>query len=413
MKLRSLSQTLDLIQDALSSLKVRLVSHQATPHQFEKELNEEKHTSIDNWSSWSTLLNSNRSFWIIWLIVVAVGRFLYSIFDRVLLIFTGIVIAIAIESLISFFEKKTSKRRLAILLAYLFLIGLLLSGILVMIPFLINQLGDVISAIVHIATSIEQTLKSTPLQDIIKKLWIYNYLFSFGIDLAEPAYLSYLQSLIQNNISAIITLSSSYAKNAGGMVVNTVWWVISTFVQIGFVLTLSVLVSIEKSSFMWFVHRLSWWSLLARQKILLLFQKLGFWLRTQILLWVYIGITMFIALWLMSLFGFDIPNKLSLATIAALTELIPYIWPLLGGIPVVILATVSYWWMGLILSWTVVFIVQRLENNILIPMLFKQNLGVSPVVIFLCMVLGGVTIGINGVILAIPIAVIITILREK
>ena len=115
----------------------------------------------------------------------------------------------------------------------------------------------------------------------------------------------------------------------------------------------------------------------------------------------------------MSLFGFDIPNKLSLATIAALTELIPYIWPLLGGIPVVILATVSYWWMGLILSWTVVFIVQRLENNILIPMLFKQNLGVSPVVIFLCMVLGGVTIGINGVILAIPIAVIITILREK
>lgn len=48
MKLRSLSQTLDLIQDALSSLKVRLVSHQATPHQFEKELNEEKHTSIDN-----------------------------------------------------------------------------------------------------------------------------------------------------------------------------------------------------------------------------------------------------------------------------------------------------------------------------------------------------------------------------
>lgn len=59
------------------------------------------------------------------------------------------------------------------------------------------------------------------------------------------------------------------------------------------------------------------------------------------------------------------------------------------------------------------FSVQWLENNILIPLLFKQNLGVSPVVVFLCMVLLGLTIGLNGVVIAIPIAVIITILFDK
>jgi predicted PurR-regulated permease PerM len=84
--------------------------------------------------------------------------------------FTGIVIAIAMESLITYLEKKTKRRRLAILLSYLFLIGLLLSGVLVMIPFLINQMGDIISVVVHVATSMEETLKSTPLQDIIKKI---------------------------------------------------------------------------------------------------------------------------------------------------------------------------------------------------------------------------------------------------
>lgn|GEM_PF-5897418 len=50
----------------------------------------------------------------------------------------------------------------------------------------------------------------------------YDYLKTFGVDLAEPRYLEQLQSIIQNNISAIITFSSGYAKDAGGIVVSTV-----------------------------------------------------------------------------------------------------------------------------------------------------------------------------------------------
>ncbi len=410
MKVQSLSQTINRMQETLASLKDRLINQKKTDdnsHDYENETKKDD-LSEDNWHSYS-----DWRFWIIWLIVVAVGLFLHSILDRLLLMFTGIVIAIAMESLITYLEKKTKRRRLAILLSYLFLIGLLLSGVLVMIPFLINQMGDIISVVVHVATSMEETLKSTPLQDIIKKIWIYKYLLSFGINLAEPVYLSYLQSLLQNNISAIISFSSGYAKNAGNILVSTVWWVISTFVQIGFVLTLSVLLSIEKTHFMGFLYRLSGDSVIAHKKIVLLFQKLWFWLKTQILLWIYIGITMFVVLRIMSLFGFDIPNKFSLATIAALTELIPYLGPLLWWIPVVILSTVWYGWTWFLISCIVVFVVQRIENNVLIPLLFKQNLWVSPVVIFLCMVLGGITIGINGVIIAIPLAVIVTILREK
>jgi predicted PurR-regulated permease PerM len=43
----------------------------------------------------------------------------------------------------------------------------------------------------------------------------------------------------------------------------------------------------------------------------------------------------------------------------------------------------------------------------------NKTLGVSPVVIFIAMILGGMIMGLTGVILAVPIAAIITLLFEK
>lgn len=354
-----------------------------------------------------------RGFWIIGIIVVAIGLFLYNISDWVLLVFTGIIISIALESMITYIEKKTRKRWLGILLSYLFLIWLLISGILVMIPFLINQIGDAVSVVVKHAKDFESLLKTSSLQEMITGLWGYSYLQTLGIDLTEPKYLQQIQSVLQNNISAIISFSTSYAKGAGNLVVDTVGTFLNTLVQIWFVLTLSVLLSIERNAFVRFLYRITGNSPIAHKKIALLYKKLGFWLKTQLLLGLYIGIAMYTILWILALFGIDIPSKGSLAVISALTELIPYIWPTLGGVPVVIMAGISNGGLGVILGIAVVFCVQWLENNVLIPLLFKQNLGVSPVLIFLCMVLWGITVGINGVILAIPIAVIITILFGK
>lgn len=353
------------------------------------------------------------NFRIIGLIIVSIWYFLYTIFSRILLIFTAIVIAIAMESLILYLEWKTKRRWLGILLAYLILLGLLLSGILVMVPFIVNQISDLVTVIISGAQHIEWLLKTNTLQWAIQSMRLYTYLQPFWVDLTEPKYMNYLQSLLQNNLSAIINFSSSYAKDAWQIVVSTVSGVIATFTQIGFVLTLSVLLSIEKIPFMKFVLRLCWDSQVARKKFTLLYQKLWFRLRTQILLWVYIGVTMWIALLILSLFWFDLVNKWSLSTIAALTELVPYIGPLIGWIPVVLLSTISYGVTWFLVATLTVFSVQRIENNILIPFLFKQNLWVSPVLIFLCMVLWWVTIGINGVILAIPITVIISILFSQ
>ncbi|MEI7918710.1 MAG: hypothetical protein WCH65_00395 [bacterium] len=61
-----------------------------------------------------------------------------------------------------------------------------------------------------------------------------------------------------------------------------------------------------------------------------IYKKLGIWLKSQLLLCVFIGATMYISLWILTMFGIDLPQKGSLAAIAAMTEFIPYIGPIIG-----------------------------------------------------------------------------------
>lgn len=91
-----------------------------------------------------------------------------------------------------------------------------------MVPFLITQVSDLVGVVIDGVANFEIALKTTGLQPMIQRLWIYGYLQSFGVDLAEPKYIEQIQSILQNNISAIVSFSSGYAKDAGSIVVNTV-----------------------------------------------------------------------------------------------------------------------------------------------------------------------------------------------
>jgi predicted PurR-regulated permease PerM len=56
-----------------------------------------------------------------------------------------------------------------------------------------------------------------------------------------------------------------------------------------------------------------------------IYKKLGIWLKSQFFLCLFIGGGVLLALWILSLFHMNIPQKGSLALIAGITELIPYI----------------------------------------------------------------------------------------
>ncbi len=122
---------------------------------------------------------------------------------------------------------------------------------------------------------------------------------------------------------------------------------------------------------------------------------------------------MFLGLRILSWCGMDIPQKGSLALIAGITELIPYIGPIIGGSLAMLVAAIHFGPTGALIVGVMVFIIQWVENNILIPILMNKTLGVNPIVIFISMIIGGLVMGVVGVLLAVPISVIITMIFDK
>ena len=59
------------------------------------------------------------------------------------------------------------------------------------------------------------------------------------------------------------------------------------------------------------------------------------------------------------------------------------------------------------------FIVQQLENNLIVPFVMKKAVGIHPIITLIALIIGGKLAGIMGVILAIPTTIFLeTILIE-
>lgn len=132
--------------------------------------------------------------------------------------------------------------------------------------------------------------------------------------------------------------------------------------------------------------------------------KVSAWLGGQLLLALVIGVTSAVGLWLM-----DIPFFYVLALIAGVGEMIPVVGPILAAIPAVaVAATVS---LDKVLFVIIFFIVQQqFENHVLVPKIMERQVGVSPVTVILALLIGGNLLGIPGAILAVPTAAILQVL---
>lgn len=135
--------------------------------------------------------------------------------------------------------------------------------------------------------------------------------------------------------------------------------------------------------------------------------KVSAWLAGQLLLGAIIGLTAAVGLWIMG-----VPYFYVLALIAAIGEFIPIVGPILAAIPAVIVGfSVSP---TLALGVAVFFVVQQqVENHVLVPKVMSRQVGISPVVVIIALLLGGSLLGIVGAILAVPTAAILQVLLQE
>jgi predicted PurR-regulated permease PerM len=98
-----------------------------------------------------------------------------------------------------------------------------------------------------------------------------------------------------------------------------------------------------------------------------------------------------------------VPNALSLALLAALADVIPFIGGLLATAPAVLSALSAGLPTGIVVL-VALFIYQEFENRVLVPKVYGHVLRLAPTTVVLALVTGGVLLGVMGALLALPIA---------
>jgi predicted PurR-regulated permease PerM len=98
-----------------------------------------------------------------------------------------------------------------------------------------------------------------------------------------------------------------------------------------------------------------------------------------------------------------VPFALPLAVFAGLTEVIPYVGPVIGAIPAVLIAFADSPVKGvMVIGWYL--LIQQIESSILVPKIMENNVGLNPLLVIIAVIAGGSLGGVIGAILAIPVA---------
>jgi len=135
--------------------------------------------------------------------------------------------------------------------------------------------------------------------------------------------------------------------------------------------------------------------------------KLGLWLRGQLILSFTIGFATWIALTALS-----IPFALPLGLLAGMLEIVPTIGPIIAAIPAIIVAltispTIAVSVAGLYI------VIQMLENHILVPKIMQKAVGLNPIIIIIGVLIGSKFLGVLGALLSVPFITMVFIIYKS
>ncbi|MFA5187850.1 MAG: AI-2E family transporter [Patescibacteria group bacterium] len=134
--------------------------------------------------------------------------------------------------------------------------------------------------------------------------------------------------------------------------------------------------------------------------------KLGLWLRGQLILSLIVFLLVYIGLLFLG-----VRYALILGIIAGLVEFVPYIGPIMSGILAVTL-TFFQSPISALLVLILYVAIQLVQNNILTPKIMQRAVGLNPVVSIVALLIGGNLGGVIGAILAIPLATALSVFAQ-
>jgi predicted PurR-regulated permease PerM len=107
-----------------------------------------------------------------------------------------------------------------------------------------------------------------------------------------------------------------------------------------------------------------------------------------------------------------LPGALLLGLIAGITEAVPIVGPLLGAIPAVVVAATVSPELAVMVSLAYV-VLQLVEGSVLVPIVMRNTVGISPFLVLASLLVGGAVAGIAGAFLAVPVVAAVEIIAAR
>lgn len=337
------------------------------------------------------------------LLIFGVFWLLVSIRDTLLVVILASFIAIVIDSSVRRLERIGIPRSVGVLLIYVLFLSLTVFMVASLIPIVANQLQDIARFVNQTADSfLGNPEVSFPFfSDAMNErltFMLQEGLQSMGIKDRASALFQFGQ-----NLGTVAQSSVGFAVQIAGSVVNFI-------VNLILILVLAFFIQLERENIDDFIRALlpAEYRGYYDAKSDAVYQKMTQWFQGQLILCVAIGVLVFIALTILGM-----PYALTLALLAGFTEFIPYAGPLIAALPAIFIALSQKGIIWMLVVAVTYYIVQLCENNLLVPLVMKHTVGLSPIAIIVGMLIGvsfpDTVHPVVGIILAVPATAIITI----
>lgn len=305
-------------------------------------------------------------------------------------ILTAIVIASFVESAVEKLKPRIKNRTLIVFFIYFLVIGIFVVLSYIFIPVFINEMS----------TLVDSLGKYIPQTSVLNTFQPYTINGAKDVINTISSNSSSLSDVIQSGQNLVSHMSGGFFNIFGqafGGIFNVVLiFILSLFFSLtdrGVENFIRIVTPLKQEEYM-----IDLWRRTEK--------KIGLWFQGQMLLGLIMGVLVYLGLTIMG-----VKYSLLLAILTAICELIPY-GIFVATIPAALFAfldggiTTSLVTVGLFL------ILHQFENYLIYPLIVKNVIGISPLVVILSVLIGGQLAGFWGIVLAIPCAVFLLELFE-
>jgi predicted PurR-regulated permease PerM len=332
---------------------------------------------------------------------------LYHLRDKILLLLIAAFIAVVIDPSVAAMQRIRIPRGIAVLLHYLVAIFLLIFLVISFIPIIaiqLQQLSVFLSAEVN-AFLADPQIHFPLLTDEV------------NVRLTALVKSSLEQLAIRDFTGALERTGTHLSAFAGGSweVVKTVTGSVAAFIaSFIVVLVLAFFMQIEKERILRWIRGFlpTRYKTYTDLKFEAIHTKIGQWARGEALLMLSI-----FALTLVALVILRMPYALTLAALAGFCEFVPAVGPFIAAVPAVLIGVTQGGFMWGVVLIAVYYVIQWCENNLLVPLIMKRAVGLSPIAILFALMVGisfpDTIHPVIGVLLAIPATTVLAIFLEE